>query len=492
MIAIAVAVALPYVNPAFQGFWGGIGAAVVGSATSQAVGLATGIQNKFDFKGLALSALSAGVTGGLAKLGAFEVGSKFAAGALRGATSGIITQGVGVATGLQDRFSWSGVAAAGVGGGITQQIGGSNMWGRAGASLAGGLGGAAAASLVSGQDFGDTLISSLPSIIANTIGNLVAGAVADSGKPKAGEIVVNEKAVRAAGDRLLAQQSNALYGQFDLDAPLSLGDGTAANVTAATGTLSAASSYEPSVGSPTANLEEGPPIYVYASRETQAALRNLSNDQFNFLETLSRAAGWSAGQESRFAVGFARSGMSNLNQYALWHGPKLLNLTSNPWTGVIEPARGPLISGAAFNGDSSGNMDIIHAGTNSNPALFNGSSVVGYVGNAHELIVLKAESLQGVKGGGLAALKGISHGLAATSVALDIVDQVKSGKPVDSAVANAGGRYATYATIGAFAAPETLGGSALLMGGVAAIDYTVGDKIGSAFEYVYTKAKNQF
>jgi len=96
--------------------------------------------------------------------------SKIATGVVRGALGSAITQGIGVATRLQSKFSWSSVAAGAVGGGVEGRFG-TGLW----SSIGGGIAGAAAASLVSGRDFGDTLISSLPSIIANTVGNALAG-----------------------------------------------------------------------------------------------------------------------------------------------------------------------------------------------------------------------------------------------------------------------------------------------------------------------------
>jgi len=172
---------------------GGALAGAAGSVASQAVGLATGIQTKFDFKGLALAAVGGAVGGGLKELGKFaqvnKIGGAFGKvanfvsgsgiinSAVRGVLGSVITQGVGVATKLQGRFDWGSVAAAGVGGGVDPMLGGGVL-----GSIGGGLAGAAAASLVTGRDFGDTLISSLPSIISNTVGNLLAGQVAgDSG-----------------------------------------------------------------------------------------------------------------------------------------------------------------------------------------------------------------------------------------------------------------------------------------------------------------------
>jgi hypothetical protein len=92
-------------------------------------------------------------------------------------TSGL-TQGIGVATGLQDKFSWAGVAAAGVASGVGGWIGGGPII----SGMAGGIAGAAAESLITGNDFGDTLMQNLPSIIGNTIGGLVADKVAGGGR----------------------------------------------------------------------------------------------------------------------------------------------------------------------------------------------------------------------------------------------------------------------------------------------------------------------
>ena len=41
---------------------------------------------------------------------------------MKGVASSAITQGIGVATGLQDKFSWAGVAAAGVGAFVADKV----------------------------------------------------------------------------------------------------------------------------------------------------------------------------------------------------------------------------------------------------------------------------------------------------------------------------------------------------------------------------------
>jgi len=76
------------------------------------------------------------------------------------------------------------VAAAGIGNGVTSGIGLSGTMGRAVSGMAGGIAGAAATSLVTGRDFGDTIMAQLPSIIGNTVGNLVAGEISGSGRSR--------------------------------------------------------------------------------------------------------------------------------------------------------------------------------------------------------------------------------------------------------------------------------------------------------------------
>lgn len=116
----------------------GIGLAVgaMGSIVSQGVGMATGMQSKFSWSGVAMSALASGVATEAAASfnGASMPGnnasivekaatnslptltsSRALDMAIRSTVSSTVTQGIAVATGLQSRFSWSSVAAPGVG-----------------------------------------------------------------------------------------------------------------------------------------------------------------------------------------------------------------------------------------------------------------------------------------------------------------------------------------------------------------------------------------
>ena len=115
---------------------GAIGGAA-GSLASQAVGIASGIQSSFNWKGVALSALGGAIGAGLAKAaptigmasgsptvaGSASQTTSFSLGQLgitmaKAGISSALTQGVGSVVGLQESFSWRSVAATAVGAGV--------------------------------------------------------------------------------------------------------------------------------------------------------------------------------------------------------------------------------------------------------------------------------------------------------------------------------------------------------------------------------------
>jgi hypothetical protein len=170
---------------------GGVAAGVAGSIASQGVGLATGIQDRFSWKGVALAGISAGVGAGL---GAVIPGIGAVGGALRSAAGSVVSQGIGLATGLQKKFDWAGVAAAGVIGGVVggaglkslnvnKSIG--NHLSHAGVSAASAIAGAATRSVLTGTSFGDNVMAVLPDVIGSTIGNVIANGVSSAGKMSA-------------------------------------------------------------------------------------------------------------------------------------------------------------------------------------------------------------------------------------------------------------------------------------------------------------------
>ena len=151
---------------------------MAGSVASQAFGVAAGIQGKFSWKGVALAGISAGVAAGLAGSFGEIAGSPFLGDAVRGALGSAIGQGIGVATGLQSKFDFAGVAAAGLGMAVSGAIGLDGFGGRLARNTAGGLANAAARSLLDGTSFGDNILAALPDIIGQTVGDAVAGKVA--------------------------------------------------------------------------------------------------------------------------------------------------------------------------------------------------------------------------------------------------------------------------------------------------------------------------
>ncbi len=193
VIAVAVSIALPgggtFIGAALNG--------AIGSAVSQAVGVATGIQEKFSFAGVALAAIGGGVGKLLKGISVFgNAGSvaTVASDVARGALSSGITQGIGVATGLQDKFSWAGVAAAGagfggaLGRGLESSKGFLGMKAADGSfghtfatATASGIANAATRSAINGDSFGDNLIAAIPDIIGQAVGGAIGKGIAGLG-----------------------------------------------------------------------------------------------------------------------------------------------------------------------------------------------------------------------------------------------------------------------------------------------------------------------
>ena len=164
---------------------GAIGGAV-GSAASQGAGIALGIQEKFSWKGVALGAIQGAIGAGVGVNGAFGKDGLFGAGPLaagaRGAVSNAATQGIALATGLQSKFDFAGVAAAGVGAAVGSHVGDNvHSLGRFGGTLAAGAAGAianaATRSAIDGTSFGDGIIAAIPDVIGQAVGGALAGAL---------------------------------------------------------------------------------------------------------------------------------------------------------------------------------------------------------------------------------------------------------------------------------------------------------------------------
>lgn len=197
---------------------GGALAGAAGSVVSQGVGVATGIQDKFSWSGVAMGAISGAVGGGV---GSVLKGAGFAMGVVRGAAGNVITQGVAMAVDLQDRFDWVGVAVGGVVGGVSGWASGllpgsaTSFGNRLGSALAGGIAGAATRSVLTRTSFGDNVLAVLPDVIGTTIGSAVGDALTRTVRSSAETSDVNSS---AATDDTSATFGNYASQEVDLAA----------------------------------------------------------------------------------------------------------------------------------------------------------------------------------------------------------------------------------------------------------------------------------
>ncbi|MDZ4254965.1 MAG: hypothetical protein U1A72_20545, partial [Sulfuritalea sp.] len=179
-------------------------AGAIGSIASQAVGMALGVQESFSWKNVALSAIGAGVTAGLGAGGITGGVSDALGSAVAGAVlKGTVSQGIAVAVGLQEKFDWKGVAASAVGAALSYgadwglpKTDTGNAWGGLLRSAAIGMAGGAAQQLVYGgkanwgtvaaDAFGNVLGSSVVGGMT-AVGNAQQGAALDDAEQLAGD-----------------------------------------------------------------------------------------------------------------------------------------------------------------------------------------------------------------------------------------------------------------------------------------------------------------
>lgn len=153
----------------------GIGGAV-GAAASQGVLIATGNQHGFQWGGVALGAIGAAAGAeagvGMARYGStLSGGGAFLRGAAQAALSSTISQGVGVATGLQQHFDWRGIAASAIAGGVANEVGQSSIGKVPGlGKVVGGFASQTASALVSGGSMQDRLPGMIGAVAGDTIG----------------------------------------------------------------------------------------------------------------------------------------------------------------------------------------------------------------------------------------------------------------------------------------------------------------------------------
>ncbi|TFY97069.1 LysM peptidoglycan-binding domain-containing protein [Ramlibacter humi] len=150
-------------------------AGAAGSLVGQIFGVATGLQDSINWKGVALGAISAGVTSGLGAVPALS-GNTLGVTMARVALGNAVTQGIGVALGLQNKFDWRSVAASAVGAGVGQVVGEplTNAFGSFGGRLATGLiAGAATAAMRGGK-------VAIEQVAIDAFGNALGSSIAES------------------------------------------------------------------------------------------------------------------------------------------------------------------------------------------------------------------------------------------------------------------------------------------------------------------------
>ncbi len=203
---------------------------IVGSVVSQGVGMALGVQSKFNWGAVAMAgvagAVSGGVTGflnpsaitsaagrgsaGSATTGAavqsgYSTSAMFAA-AGRAVVSSTITQGIAVATGLQSKFSWSGVALAGVGAGVGYAVGQTvfqdweGMSGKVARGFAAGAAGGITTSVLSGgkANYLQVAVDAFGNALGNSLGDAAVRRVLNDGPPVVGKAIGTTEGFKVA------------------------------------------------------------------------------------------------------------------------------------------------------------------------------------------------------------------------------------------------------------------------------------------------------
>lgn len=295
ILLAAIAIGVSALLPVGGSFIGLAISGAIGSAVSQGVGVATGIQDNFSLKGVAMAALSAGVAGGVSeaaralggvggtigKVGDFLGRGGFVSSAVRGALTSAVTQGAAIAVGLQRKFDFAGVAAAGIGAGVGNAVGaklgynpnqkGFNLENSAKGFVAGmsrAIANAAARSLIDGTDFGDNVIAALP----DTIGQTIGGALAD----------------RLDGPGANARLAGSTSAIDDMEHGTSHSAQAAVKAIESLGVGIGAGKYQ-------GNENE---IIVVAQERTKANLKKLSYREFSVLHSLSEYKNWEPSQEN--------------------------------------------------------------------------------------------------------------------------------------------------------------------------------------------------
>jgi len=180
--------------------------------------VATGIQEEFSWNAVALAAISGGIGGSGSKLGVGGTGPL--SNAVRQGVASALGQGIGVATAVQDKFSWAGVAAAAMGSYAGQRVNVASPF-NAVNTAARTIANAAARSLIEGSDFGDNVLAALPDVIGQTIGEAIAGGIqlgaSTTGAPNTSKTPQTTKQVEERGG--MPELTESFVKRLETDGP---------------------------------------------------------------------------------------------------------------------------------------------------------------------------------------------------------------------------------------------------------------------------------
>lgn len=119
IVTVAVAIILAIATKGYTSPYLKVAIAAASATAGQYAAVAAGEQDKVNWKSVALSTITAGVMPGNFSI----VNDPYVNAALNGMLRNVVTQGIGIAINLQQDFSWTSLAAAGVGSAVGQRVG---------------------------------------------------------------------------------------------------------------------------------------------------------------------------------------------------------------------------------------------------------------------------------------------------------------------------------------------------------------------------------
>jgi hypothetical protein len=151
-------------------------AAGIGSAIGQGIAVAVGAQEEISWKGVAATALTAGLMQGAGSTGLISATSSIPQMLVQGAVGSVVNQGVNIALGLQDSFSWRELAISSVSSAVAGKLT-QGMDSKVNQAVVGGFASAAVRRALGGRVEVDAVLAD---VFANVIGNSIVDRIETS------------------------------------------------------------------------------------------------------------------------------------------------------------------------------------------------------------------------------------------------------------------------------------------------------------------------